>query len=1377
MIPSNLEIQHRCLNCYENFREKISKAHVLPSAKNSQREILFKKHLPNPTVNWTIHTIPGKQYTGYIEIISELDKDVEAVFTLFSEDLYTKTTFFKGNSQLIRNRAKTDVELDFTAISLVTTVGFSLVAEMRTEAFPPTYPVLYETHSDDFTLLFNTHLRLSAKEDRRASLQVYHNQRLGDPDFRSNNNLVTANEFSALDLDEVISKHVLLSALIANDSSHSLSKFINLTDKIIKQTKEFNIIYIDPTEPVSMPLPFIPNVTQESSKLSYIVVIDGDLLGETDTIKMQDNLQLSEVPKVGRAESPTDTLPLSGVPKGGRAEGPTDTLPLSGVPKGGRAFGPTGDRTVVSVTPFSVTPFFISQNNHYIISGLGIFADLISEIALHKQRLNDTPTTHYVLYYSNLPNCKDPYRIHDSLFRHRPNTAISFEKGATSSSTSSSTLASASAPASEQKEQQTGKRFQSIQELVPPKAKTADVLPKVKYAKQRLLEDHPELFYDPSFRTQDSLLGEENEDNLLMYDKESAWYRVIINHHCEMARYKIAACVHIGNMALLSEVQMALHNLDVCDYSVLYMIHIPSPISEQDIAKIINIIPNFYLTHCADKMADFLPSAKNAKREPFGCRNAIITTAANRGMDLGGFMVQMDFLLRNDISVDTIIKIHTKSDRKWRRNLLISLLGNTKTIENNVEALASLTGAETGEQDYVVVIPEKHLHDATADNYNAGILDFYKMQYGWATPDFFSAGTMFMVPWNILNYFWRKISFQSPRDVYYLFKSHYVTNKRESYAHAWERILSGYIPYNYPALPRALCIPYRASYQSPIYYKQSFSSQIHLKSESIFEKLYQLQKLSYVYVQERSNLHFLQMAKNQPFYRRDAPDKNLEDKLQNYVNANAIYWSHSSYEDSISAKNAYNVYFETTTNDCVEKYTDYPSEKMRILWLRYENSFLLENAASCYDLIITDEPEAKQALEHTGVSVSLLNPCKIITGPVPAVQEPPDKLSGPVASVQAPQESVQNGALSPLTLHNLLFNRITKNATGKNVTIRVYCGEDVENMHCWGDYLLARNLKYELEQLGCRTLINCEYPFELLHECDITIDMGGYNKFPASPINRSRSGKNSSGGLRILWFYSHPDEWLSDLSQFRPYDVIMVASLPMIQKLRTMEELTDYKIVYLPQVFVHSTSTPLENSQSQQQQQQQRYEKHKYKFSFIGNSRNIYRPAVKYVLQAGVKLNIWGRGWHDLIPFEYQKRVKLRWVNNERLGQILRDSYVILNDHWEDMRQEGFVSMKTFEFMANRVFFVTDKVCGLEFVSSDIVYYEDGNHLKQLLKSVDTLDFLPEENLNQASHHDADQPKESKRTVLVNKLYKRYCEIRREAVLTLQSVLKVRKFI
>ena len=61
---------------------------------------------------------------------------------------------------------------------------------------------------------------------------------------------------------------------------------------------------------------------------------------------------------------------------------------------------------------------------------------------------------------------------------------------------------------------------------------------------------------------------------------------------------------------------------------------------------------------------------------------AIFTIGENKGMDIYGFFLQIEYIIKNNIQLDYICKIHTKTDDKWRNNMISSLCGSKESIQN-----------------------------------------------------------------------------------------------------------------------------------------------------------------------------------------------------------------------------------------------------------------------------------------------------------------------------------------------------------------------------------------------------------------------------------------------------------------------------------------------------------------------------------------------------------------------------------------------------------------------------------------------------------------------------------------------------------------------
>jgi hypothetical protein len=90
---------------------------------------------------------------------------------------------------------------------------------------------------------------------------------------------------------------------------------------------------------------------------------------------------------------------------------------------------------------------------------------------------------------------------------------------------------------------------------------------------------------------------------------------------------------------------------------------------------------------------------------------------------------------------------------------------------------------------------------------------------------------------------------------------------------------------------------------------------------------------------------------------------------------------------------------------------------------------------------------------------------------------------------------------------------------------------------------------------------------------------------------------------------------------------------------------------------------------------------------FVGNNRGAPRPALAGALAAGAVVEVHGEGWPDLTVASHQ-------VPNTELGRLYASAGVVLNDHWADMRRDGFVSNRLFDAAACGARVLSDDVAG-----------------------------------------------------------------------------------
>jgi spore maturation protein CgeB len=120
---------------------------------------------------------------------------------------------------------------------------------------------------------------------------------------------------------------------------------------------------------------------------------------------------------------------------------------------------------------------------------------------------------------------------------------------------------------------------------------------------------------------------------------------------------------------------------------------------------------------------------------------------------------------------------------------------------------------------------------------------------------------------------------------------------------------------------------------------------------------------------------------------------------------------------------------------------------------------------------------------------------------------------------------------------------------------------------------------------------------------------------------------------------------------------------------------------------------------------------------FVGGSRGELRPMVRDALEVGLPLAVYGKQWEDLIPPRF---LEGQFVPNDQLGAMYAAAGVVLNDHWDDMRADGFVSNRLFDAAASGARVVSDDVAGLDgLFGASVQVVRDAGELAALVRSDD----------------------------------------------------------
>jgi len=181
-----------------------------------------------------------------------------------------------------------------------------------------------------------------------------------------------------------------------------------------------------------------------------------------------------------------------------------------------------------------------------------------------------------------------------------------------------------------------------------------------------------------------------------------------------------------------------------------------------------------------------------------------------------------------------------------------------------------------------------------------------------------------------------------------------------------------------------------------------------------------------------------------------------------------------------------------------------------------------------------------------------------------------------------------------------------------------------------------------------------------------------------------------AGNTWLLWVISHPE--LVDDAEIAEYDATFAASStwksgsvsPLLQATN-------------PRRFTPSAAAPDTGE----------------RYLFVGSTRGEYRPIVRDAISAGIPLGVYGVGWSEFIPAEF---IRGEFMPNGELPVAYAGAGVVLNDHWREMADAGFLSNRLFDAVASGARVVSDEAAGLADVFGDaVVTYSSPDQLGQLL--------------------------------------------------------------
>ncbi|HEV7773590.1 MAG TPA: glycosyltransferase [Conexibacter sp.] len=266
-------------------------------------------------------------------------------------------------------------------------------------------------------------------------------------------------------------------------------------------------------------------------------------------------------------------------------------------------------------------------------------------------------------------------------------------------------------------------------------------------------------------------------------------------------------------------------------------------------------------------------------------------------------------------------------------------------------------------------------------------------------------------------------------------------------------------------------------------------------------------------------------------------------------------------------------------------------------------------------------------------------------------------------------------AQGPRALRALAQRRWSHDGFGAPLTVSIQiCPQRWDGAERWGDTHFARALADELERRGhdARIEVLAEWDASDRPPADVTIHLRGL--WPYVP--RRDPGYDE---LSVLWNISHPD--LLTIAECDAFDLVATPSARHAERLArhtstpvaVVEQATD-PVVFFPE---HNPA-------------------HERELVFVGNSRGIMRPILADLLggrEPVRDLAVWGQQWEQFLPASL---VAGQHLPNDEVRRAYSSAAIVLNDHWDDMREQGIVSNRIFDALACGAIVVSDHLPELE---------------------------------------------------------------------------------
>lgn len=242
------------------------------------------------------------------------------------------------------------------------------------------------------------------------------------------------------------------------------------------------------------------------------------------------------------------------------------------------------------------------------------------------------------------------------------------------------------------------------------------------------------------------------------------------------------------------------------------------------------------------------------------------------------------------------------------------------------------------------------------------------------------------------------------------------------------------------------------------------------------------------------------------------------------------------------------------------------------------------------------------------------------------------------------------------------------------LTIRIkICCPDLREAPLWGDFHFANALAAAFERIGHAAAVDTADMWDAQPaDEDVVLMIRGRHRYPVDPAK-----------INLMWIISHPDRMVAD--EMGDYDHVAVAS--------------DVHAAALARQG-HGHVSALHQAVDAPAFADAGQTERKAACLFVGNSRREYRRMVRWAMEAGAPLDLYGGGWEGILP---DAALRAPSLPNDQLPAAYGGHLLVLNDHWDSMRDNGFLSNRLFDASATGTPVLTDPVAGLADVFGDSI--------------------------------------------------------------------------